>query len=125
MYEFMNEKGVLSLYREYQRSDDKKAFLNDYPGLRRLIKRGNNVRDSVRKDNFGLELILYKWGYIDSPMNLALKFAVGSLRKKQGGRITNRLAIDRESLGNDYIDNQTRQFIPEEGLAIGSTPSFR
>jgi len=125
MYEFMNEKGVLSLYREYQRSDDKKAFLNDYPGLRRLIKRGNNVRDSVRKDNFGLELILYKWGYIDTPMNLALKFAVGSLRKKQGGRITNRLAIDRESLGNDYIDNQTRQFIPEEGLAIGSTPSFR
>jgi hypothetical protein len=98
-YKFMADQGVLSLYRQYQRSEDKASFRASEPGLARLIRRSQNSRDYTREHDFELERILYKWGYIDTPKNSALKYDVGQLRKEQGGRITNRLAIDPESAG--------------------------
>jgi hypothetical protein len=94
------ERGVLGLYRTYLRIDPgaagRKAFRDQHSGLDIALGAAQQEKDKAREASYELELILYKWGYIDTPLNFKLEREVAGLQIEQGGVVTDRQAIDRE-----------------------------
>ena len=100
-----DEQGDLPLYREYLASNDREGFLEQNPVLNMTIDMIEGRKERLRKpqssdpvvlaEALRLERILYKWGWIDAPINLVLEIEVAMLKQQQGGEVTNRLAIDR------------------------------
>jgi len=103
----MEEMGHLTLYRQYLEHDPgssgQTAFKEKYPSLDDMLLLAQDQKDKMRSANtydaFILERILYKWGYIDTPLNSTLESEVWRLQQEQGGVVTDRLAIDREPAG--------------------------
>ena len=88
------EEGVLSLYYEMQRQEDQSGFRAQNAALDYALGIAQDRKDALREEDFDLERILYKWGYIDTPKNPTLDMLVFALAQQQGGLVTNRLAID-------------------------------
>ena len=96
IYEYMEKLNLLELYRLWQHSTDRTAFVNmkENIKLRVALRGAKKIRDEMRSGNANLERLLYKWGYIDSPSNRTIAMAVDILRSNQDGHVTNRLEID-------------------------------
>ena len=99
----VEENGVLALYQESLRLDTgvsgRTAFLDQHPNLADVLALAQDKKDDMREADFELERILYKWGYIGTPLNPTLESDVHVLQQQQGGVVTDRLAIDREPAG--------------------------
>ena len=90
------QRGLLNLYREWRASNDSDVFLDRYPILRRVLKDADKNKTRMRRNDVNLERKLWMWGYITTAENSRLKEEIRQLRLRQGGEITNTLAIERE-----------------------------
>tara|TARA_R100000306_G_C4353627_1_gene131482 strand:- start:134 stop:1165 length:1032 start_codon:yes stop_codon:yes gene_type:complete len=89
-------RGLLNIYREWRASNDSEVFLDRYPILRRVLKDAGKNKTRMRRNDVNLERKLWMWGYITTAENSRLKQEIRQLRFRQGGEITNTLAIERE-----------------------------
>lgn len=88
--------GMDKLYREWRVSQDQTAFL-EMPlnfKLNLPFRRAERDKTEMRLNDPVIERILYKWGYINKPINSQVAAEVDNLKRQQGGSVTNRLAID-------------------------------
>ena len=90
------QRGLLNIYREWRASNDSEVFLDRYPILRRVLKDAGKNKTRMRRNDVNLERKLWMWGYITTAENSRLKEEIRQLRLRQGGEITNTLAIERE-----------------------------
>ena len=90
------QRGLLNIYRELRASNDSEFFLDRYPLLRRVLKDAGKNKTRMRRNDVNLERKLWMWGYITTAENSRLEQEIRQLRFRQGGEITNTLAIERE-----------------------------
>jgi hypothetical protein len=61
-----------------------------------VLKDAGKNKTRMRRNDVNLERKLWMWGYITTAENSRLKEEIKQLRLRQGGEITNTLAIERE-----------------------------
>ena len=50
-------------------------------------------KKTLRKDNFVIDALLYKWGYMDKSLNRDVRKAIRSMKSEQGGTVLRRQDI--------------------------------
>ena len=91
----MQLHGLTTKHRDYMRSSDKTAFRNHEDNMKFDIVLGivDGEREEKRRGNWEMEILLYKWGYIDVGESIKLQRILDLMRESQGGVITDRQAI--------------------------------
>ena len=91
----MQDHGLTVKHRAYMRSSDKTAFRNSKENRKFKVVLGalDKKRKRERRDNWEMEILLYKWGYIDTGESIELNRILSEMRRSQGGVITDRQAI--------------------------------
>jgi hypothetical protein len=94
------EDGVLDLYLKYitLSSDNQAVMKQRHPELIWVDLKVQHKKLEFRQNEV-IERKLYKWGWIDSPINYNVLKDIERLRKEQGGMVTNRFGIDPNSVG--------------------------
>ncbi|KKL69062.1 hypothetical protein LCGC14_2118740, partial [marine sediment metagenome] len=84
-------------FSDYLASQDKQGFLNNNETIRNLLSAGEQAREAMRQgqlpnvDPVALERALWRWEFIDSPLNVVVAAEVELNRQTQGGEIKNRI----------------------------------
>ena len=103
-YEIMAQElekyGLEDDWREYLQQSEKSLFLNrpENSTLKALIR---NIVPALRlierEANAELDILLWKWGLITNAVNSDAVYAIYDLRQRQGGEITDMMAITSRS----------------------------
>ena len=91
----MQHNGLTVIHRRYMRSSDKTAFRNNEKNIKfdAVLDVIDAERKEKRSGNWKMEMLLYKWGYIDVGESIELQRILNEMRESQGGVITDRQAI--------------------------------
>ena len=82
-----------SLYNQYRASTNP-DFLKNHEILAEILRWADEEKDKLRSGDINLERKLWKWGYIDRPLNEFLQGEIAVLQSRQRGTTFNRLAIE-------------------------------
>jgi hypothetical protein len=92
----LEKYGLEDDWREYLQKSEKSLFLNrpENSTLKALIRNiVPDLRLIERKANAELDILLWKWGLITNAVNSDAVYAIYDLRQRQGGEITDMMAI--------------------------------
>jgi hypothetical protein len=89
----MKEAGLYELYLQYMVSSDQAGMKERFPSLASALKKATRKRKEIRIGNPDVERLLWKWGYIDSPVNRDIAKEVKFYKDAHEGGINNRLGI--------------------------------
>jgi len=82
--EMAEKHGLFELYQDFRKSQNKPGFREENQHIGTLLKMASIRREDMRETDADLDRLLWKWGFIEHPLNPIVKAEVDFLQSRQG-----------------------------------------